>query len=115
MKKVELKELSFNKIKSLMESLGFEEASIVKHPVVPGPDGFDLFFYRESDGTLVQISYSDGSITERGGWILRFKRNYKRGDEPEYEDVQDYEGEISPDLIVRAINRMLNELIKRCE
>ncbi|RLE42689.1 hypothetical protein DRJ19_03655, partial [Candidatus Woesearchaeota archaeon] len=97
--------LSPHAIMAIMEKLGFQEAkNFTEHPIVPGSDGMDMYFWRESDRTLVQISYCTGEINpNNAGWYLRFKRNFKPGDNPEYNDTQNFDHEIPAQKIAEAI------------
>ena len=55
--------LEFDDLRDLMEKHGFHEASgIVKEPVVPGPEGFDTYWYRDSDELFVQVSWNGGKV-----------------------------------------------------
>ena len=102
-----------NAIINAMKKLGFQEAkNIMEHPIVPGSDGMDMLFWRESDKKVVQISY------RTKGWFLTFGvwGGFQRTGFvvlPEYHDIQNFDHEIPAQKIANAIAKMLNMLIKR--
>jgi hypothetical protein len=55
--------LELSDLRDLMEKHGFREASgIIENPIVPGSDGFDTYWYRDSDRVLVLVFWTGGEV-----------------------------------------------------
>ncbi|MCD6148428.1 hypothetical protein J7J18_03590 [bacterium] len=99
-----------NQVFEFIKKHGFVEAKqLMENPVVPGADGFDSFWWREKDKALLQVSFCTGEAGNGGGWTIRFKKGYKKGDKPDFENEAKFE-KANRRFIEDAVIRVLKAL-----